>query len=110
MARHRQKVTSKSLLGSTRRQRRRFPTLFTQSMKFIVPWVWMLLASVSLSAGPLAGEKLLVTSVRTGDTEVFVSDPETGDMTNLSRSPNIESLRYQMAIDGSRAAWKPKTP
>lgn len=52
-----------------------------------------LLVNVAASAGPLACHKLLVTSVRTGDTEVFVADPETGDMTNLSRSPKSED-RY----------------
>ena len=41
----------------------------------------------------LAGHRLLVTSVRTGDTEVFVADPSTGDMQNVSRSPGSED-RY----------------
>ncbi len=31
------------------------------------------------AAGELAGYKLLVTSARTGDTEVFIADPDTGD-------------------------------
>ena len=53
--------------------------------------VWGTVAVVV--AGPLAGHRLLVTSVRTGDTEVFVADPDTGDMTNLSRSPSSED-RY----------------
>ena len=51
------------------------------------------LTAVSAQAGDLAGYKLLVTSVRTGDTEVFVADPDTGDMINLSRSPGSED-RY----------------
>jgi len=46
-----------------------------------------------LQAGPLAGRQLLVTSVRTGDTEVFIANPDTGDMTNVSRSPESED-RY----------------
>lgn len=46
-----------------------------------------------LHAGPLAGQQLLVTSIRTGDTEVFIANPETGDMTNVSRSPSSED-RY----------------
>jgi len=44
-------------------------------------------------AADLAGHQLLVTSVRTGDTEVFIADPTTGDMTNVSRSPQSED-RY----------------
>lgn len=116
------------------------------------------------NAGELAGHKFLITSVRTGDTEIFLVDPYTGDAINLTRSPNseerypcwspdgkwisfrvtdnafwrdkelmkrtyeekrgdkrpvwvvradgsnahiVEVLRYQCAIDGSRAAWRP---
>lgn len=44
-------------------------------------------------ADELAGQKLLVTSVRTGDTEVFIADPAMGDMFNVSRSPGSED-RY----------------
>lgn len=56
-------------------------------------FVLQLLACATLSAGPLAGNRFLVTSVRTGDTEVFIADPDTGDMTNVSRSPSSED-RY----------------
>jgi hypothetical protein len=42
------------------------------------------LATTALAAD-LAGYKLLVTSVRTGDTEVFIADPATGDLFNVSR-------------------------
>lgn len=41
----------------------------------------------------LQGHQLLVTSVRTGDTEVFIANPSTGDMFNVSRSPGSED-RY----------------
>jgi TolB protein len=44
-------------------------------------------------AGPLAGYRLLVTSVRTGDTEVFIADPATGDLFNVTRAPRSED-RY----------------
>ena len=43
--------------------------------------------AVAVRGTDLAGHKLLVTSVRTGDTEVFIVDPTTGDMFNVSRSP-----------------------
>ena len=66
----------------------------------IPPWpaagrAALLAATLAASAagGELAGQQLLVTSVRTGDTEVFVVDPETGDARNLSRSPTSED-RY----------------
>lgn len=42
---------------------------------------------------PIVGHKLLVTSIRTGDTEVFIADPVTGDFFNVSRSPASED-RY----------------
>ena len=44
-------------------------------------------------AGDLMGNRFLITSVRTGDTEVFLVDPSTGDATNLTRSPRSED-RY----------------
>jgi hypothetical protein len=36
-----------------------------------------LFATLSSPAGQLDGHKLLITSVRTGDTEVFIADPAT---------------------------------
>ncbi|HKD35373.1 MAG TPA: hypothetical protein VKB78_01190, partial [Pirellulales bacterium] len=56
-------------------------------------------------AGELAGQKLLVTSVRTGDTEVFVVDPETGDALNLTRSPKSEDRYPCWSPDGNRVAF-----
>jgi len=53
-----------------------------------------LMAAVgSVSATDFGGRTLLVTSVRTGDTEVFIANPATGDLTNLTRSPDSED-RY----------------
>ncbi|MCU0449362.1 MAG: hypothetical protein MUC97_05875 [Bernardetiaceae bacterium] len=46
----------------------------------------------------LPATRLLITSVRTGDTEVFAVDPRTGDAQNLTRSPASEE-RYP--------AWSP---
>ena len=54
----------------------------------------------SAVGGELAGYKLLVTSIRTGDTEVFVANPDTGDMVNLSRSPNSEDRYPCWSPDG----------
>src|SRR5271157_5332179 len=67
--------------------------------------VFVLAACASIRAGELAGEKFLVTSVRTVDTEVFVVDPETGDATNLSRSPKSEDRYPCWSPDGKRVAF-----
>lgn len=63
------------------------------------------LAASLCRAGELAGNKLLLTSVRTGDTEVFVVDPETGDAQNLSRSPKSEDRYPCWSPDGKRVAF-----
>ena len=41
----------------------------------------------------ISGTKLLTTSIRTGDTEVFIVDPLTADAFNVSKAPKSEE-RY----------------
>ncbi|MFO1460165.1 MAG: hypothetical protein U1G08_12225 [Verrucomicrobiota bacterium] len=53
----------------------------------------LLLTATTAMAADLRGHTLLVTSVRTGDTEVFIANPTTGDLFNVSRSPKSED-RY----------------
>ncbi len=70
--------------------------------------VWLLLSLAAIGsalAADLAGHKLLVTSVRTGDTEVFVADPTTGDMRNISRSPKSEDRYPCWSPDGKQICF-----
>ncbi len=48
---------------------------------------------------------LLVTSVRTGDTEIFAVDPLTGSSQNLTRSPQSEDRYPAWAPDGRQVAF-----
>ena len=63
------------------------------------------LALLRAGASDLAGHKLLVTSIRTGDTEVFIADPETGDMFNITRAPDSEERYPCWSPDGKRIAF-----
>ena len=60
--------------------------------------------AVSLGAD-LTGHQFLVTSIRTGDTEVFIADPATGDMLNVSRSPNSEDRYPCWSPDGKKICF-----
>jgi len=57
------------------------------------------------NAADLSGHKFLVTSIRTGDTEVFVADPTTGDMFNVTRSPNSEDRYPCWSPNGKEIAF-----
>lgn len=62
-------------------------------MKSILFFTLVVTVCASAPAADLTGHQLLVTSVRTGHTEVFIADPVTGAMFNVSRSPQSED-RY----------------
>jgi TolB protein len=64
-----------------------------------------LLPPGSAPAGELSGHKLLVTSVRTGDTEIFIADPDTGDLFNVTRSPASEDRYPCWSPDGTQIAF-----
>jgi TolB protein len=65
----------------------------------------LLTSTVAVIAGPLAGHKLLVTSVRTGDTEVFIADPDNGDMFNVTRAPRSEDRYPCWSPDAKRIVF-----
>jgi TolB protein len=53
----------------------------------------------------LSGHKFLVASIRTGDTEIFIADPTTGDLFNVSRSPNSEDRYPCWSPDGNQICF-----
>jgi TolB protein len=70
-------------------------------------WVcalWLVFTAAG-RAGELAGHQLLVTMVRTGDTEIFIVDPDTGDCRNLTRSPKSEERYPCWSPDGKQVAF-----
>ncbi|MFO0914717.1 MAG: hypothetical protein U0795_17295 [Pirellulales bacterium] len=68
-------------------------------------WLFAPTSAHWLHAEELSGHQLLVTSVRTGDTEVFIADPVTGDMFNVTRSPQTEDRYPCWSPDGKHIAF-----
>ena len=62
-------------------------------------------APAAASENDLTGEELLVTSTRTGDTEIYRVNPVTGDMINVTRSPKSEERYPCWSPDGKRLAF-----
>ena len=56
-------------------------------------------------SGELAGHRFLMTSVRTGNTEIFCVDPYTGSAMNLTRSPASHQRYPSWSPDGARIAF-----
>jgi TolB protein len=52
-----------------------------------------------------AGDELLITSIRTGNTQVFAADLVFGDMRNLTRSPQSENRYPIWSPDGSKVVF-----
>lgn len=61
--------------------------------------------TVALAQSQPAPQTMLITSVRTGDTEVFAVDPILGDARNLSRSPQSEDRYASWSYDGRQIVF-----
>jgi TolB protein len=61
--------------------------------------------SGALRGGELAGRQLLVASFRTGDTEIFLVDADSGDARNLTRSPKSSERYPSWSPDGKWVAF-----
>ena len=77
------------------------PSVFARLLAVIAA---MFTASLAC-AGELAGYKFLATLVRTGDTEIFLVDPDSGDAINLTRSPKSEERYPCWSPDGKQIAF-----
>lgn len=72
--------------------------------QFITP-LTQALAQPAEFSGELAGHRFLMTSVRTGNTEIFCVDPYTGSATNLTKSPACHQRYPSWSPDGARIAF-----
>lgn len=73
-------------------------------MKFRA-FTFALLVNATVALAQSDAPTMLITSVRTGDTEVFAVDPVTGDARNLSRSPRSEDRYASWSYDGKRVVF-----
>jgi Tol biopolymer transport system component len=72
---------------------------------FFIQCLLLPATAISAFSEESAGHKFLVTSVRTGETEIFLVDPELGDAINLTRSPNSEERYPCWSPDGRQVAF-----
>ena len=78
------------------------------SMKRLIAFVGAILLCLRTMAQPapaLPNRPMLITTVRTGDTEVFTVNPVTGDARNLTRSPTSEDRYASWSYDGKRVIF-----
>lgn len=75
-----------------------------QAWRHLCGWLVSALV-VSSHATDLSGYQLLITSVRTGDTEIFIANPGTGDLFNVSRSPGSEDRYPCWSPDAKRICF-----
>ncbi len=65
----------------------------------------LFIGTTAVVAQSQPAQTMLITSVRTGDTEVFAVDPITGDARNLSRSPQSEDRYASWSYDGRQVVF-----
>ena len=71
----------------------------------ILTMIACLSLAVWCRAGEFPGQKFLMTSVRTGDTEIFAVDPYFADSVNLTRAPDSQERYPMWSPDGKRIVF-----
>ena len=74
-------------------------------MRLTSLFLFIVLAAAAQAPDRLRGKRLLVTSVRTNDTDIFSVDPATGDAVNLTRAPQSEERYPAWSPDGKRVVF-----
>jgi len=68
--------------------------------------LYLLLAgAIGCMAADVPGYKILWATFRTGDTEIFVADTDSGDLTNLTRSPGSSERYPAWSPDGRKVSF-----
>lgn len=67
--------------------------------------LWVLWAVAFAYGGELAGNQFLVSMVRTGNTQVFRVDPDSGEAVNLTRSERSQDRYACWSPDGKEVAF-----
>src|ERR1035437_1763816 len=65
----------------------------------------ILLLAASACAGELSGYKLIWIGIRTGDSELYLVDGDSGNLTNLSLTPNASERYPAWSWDGRKIAF-----
>jgi len=67
--------------------------------------LFICISTGSALAGELSGYKFIWISIRTGDSELYLVDGDTGDLTNLSHTPNASERYPAWSWDGKKIAF-----
>jgi TolB protein len=78
---------------------------YKHSMKFAMTFLGLHSALLCFAQTTLPSTELLITALRTGDTEIFAINPQTGDARNISRALGTEERYPQWSPDGQQIVY-----